>query len=753
MEHVNSGQKLAIPAATFNCMVDAAKDFKARQSRQGGGDQVFTTLDPVTVLLTNPDSVSFPRFHAAAIGEPAIPPDDQLSGGGMGSFFDAPNFEAALPAGTLTEKIAIIDEPIGTGDVETLNRAIISGCAVCRIKVNNESEQYARTVKDDTFLETAGAGQFRILWKEAEDAEDGLRWAYGIVNCAPSRGARRFEVVDVSDDEGYKIAIIDGNDPESGVAGWLYYKALSFVVDSVDTKTVTDDISVALCVSENSGTAPRYTPEWQYLETGDGLPTDGFGQIIAEVTIDTVNEKLVIKQLVFEDVVAPDTWQQYGVKSEFMLEWNYRADTEDYRLKVNAGQVIITGLSAMSAPSTGLAYLPVSALETTAAATTYFYLKVVERYTATIVETDNLADATTKVTDEFRKLLWSVEFDTRDGILFPVISRHFAGPVIVSDINPFAIPGYLAATQQTLTQYNGVWQWKKYCPCDDSPSSSGSIVPGGLAGFNGYFTVKPVGAMTVSVVDGYSDSEDICGYVRLTDGMHAVPKISSLAVSGSGYVILSINTAGTADTAITFDAAFDFEAETDAGIMQLPLAYVRVDSSGDTPVIAEVQQLQYDIPLLAVLNAYDGYFAVVDNFDNTVSVFSGEVRIDVFYPVDSDSFAVSASGYVILDIDATTGSLVNTLSFAADLTFEPVLNHIQIPLAYIEHGAKTLRDGSAGTGIILIQQLQYGPVTLDLLKFPALITDYDADKILLMVCDHGVYKWIEAGSCDASPGA
>ncbi|MFA6102167.1 MAG: hypothetical protein WCV67_03175 [Victivallaceae bacterium] len=224
LEHVNPGQKLRIPAATFNSMVDAAKDFEARQSRTGGGAKTYRSINPAFVLLSNPDGGSFERFRAAALAAPAIPPDDREEGGGLGVFFDAPNFAAALPAGTLTEQIAVLDEPSGAGDTATLSRAVVAGCCPCRIKVTDETAQYARTDAGQTYLVTAAAGQFRILWKEADDAPDGLRWAYGIVNAVPAEPGYTgyFKGVDVSTIAGMKISVIDGYSADEELCGYVY---------------------------------------------------------------------------------------------------------------------------------------------------------------------------------------------------------------------------------------------------------------------------------------------------------------------------------------------------------------------------------------------------------------------------------------------------------------------------------------------------------------------------------------------------
>ena len=725
MEHVNSGQKLAIPAATFNCMVDAAKDFKARQSRQGGGDQVFTRLDPVTVLLTNPDGKIFPRFHAAVIGEPAIPPDDQLSGGGMGSFFDAPNFKAMLAGGTLTETIAIIDDPISTGDINTLNRAIISGCSACLIKVNNETDQYARTFHDHTYLETAGSGQFRILWKEAVDSADGLRWAYGVVNCdsstAAALGYNGYFRTSRQSDTSVFVGAPRGWSEESidTVAGYVCFDDCMITIPTA-TLNFTHSDFVSLEVDIAAKTA--------ILKAEHSFPTFSGNIIrvpIAYVEFDATETKI-------QDVIQ----LQYGIV--------YLGTGSGYNgyfkvKKTAAMQLAVVDGYSDTEPQCGYVRLdnnfypvpPVSAMTVTGSG---HVILTIDRSAAVVAPALSIRFADDD-TDPF---------DFTAAPATDVIELPLAY-VLVDDSGSSPL---IAEIQQL--QY-------------DIPYGIVYLGAGIGSGYNGYFKVKKTAAMELAVVDGYSDSEVQCGYVRLDNNFYPVPKSSGMTVTGSGHVILTIDrsdavVAPALSIRFADDDAdpFDFTAAPETDVIELPLAYVLVDDSGSSPLIAEIQQLQYDIPCLLNTAPYDGYFAVTDVSDDyviAVSVAAGKILIDLFYDAGPVSITVDESGYIILDINTTTGIVVTNLLFNADINFELENNHIQIPIAYVKYGSKIMPDGTDGVGIYNIKQLQYGTLILDVLKFPALIQDYDADIKLVMVCDKGAYKWIEAGSCDASPGA
>jgi len=137
------------------------------------------------------------------------------------------------------------------------------------------------------------------------------------------------------------------------------------------------------------------------------------------------------------------------------------------------------------------------------------------------------------------------------------------------------------------------------------------------------------------------------------------------------------------------------------------------------------------------ISIIDGYSADED--------ICGYVYIDDFYPVDTvANLAVSASGYAILTIDTTNGDVVTSITFAADFESGSENDIVKIPLIYVN----VVTDGTGHKSIADIQQLQYGIVYLDLLKFPSLIDDYDDTKKMALIMDSGVYRFIEIGDCE-----
>ena len=80
MDHlrkVQSGQKLEIPAATFNSFVDAARDFKDRQrDKQSKPEPYFP--DSGIILVANQSGEDRNRFDVLGVTEPIIRPEANL---------------------------------------------------------------------------------------------------------------------------------------------------------------------------------------------------------------------------------------------------------------------------------------------------------------------------------------------------------------------------------------------------------------------------------------------------------------------------------------------------------------------------------------------------------------------------------------------------------------------------------------------------------------------------------------------------
>ena len=74
---VQRGDKLRIPAETFNTFIDAAKDF--RQRTQNRGQKPLPTFsDSGIVLVKNASGSDCERFDVLGIEQPIFPPSDNL---------------------------------------------------------------------------------------------------------------------------------------------------------------------------------------------------------------------------------------------------------------------------------------------------------------------------------------------------------------------------------------------------------------------------------------------------------------------------------------------------------------------------------------------------------------------------------------------------------------------------------------------------------------------------------------------------
>jgi len=122
--------------------------------------------------------------------------------------------------------------------------------------------------------------------------------------------------------------------------------------------------------------------------------------------------------------------------------------------------------------------------------------------------------------------------------------------------------------------------------------------------------------MNVSIIDGYSADEDICGYVYIDD-FYPINTAKDLDVSDSGYVLLTIDsTSKDVVCTITFDHEFDFPQDSEPDIQIIPIAYVSVvtgDDEDETKSISEIQQIQFGIPYLDLLK----FPSLITNYDDS----------------------------------------------------------------------------------------------------------------------------------------
>jgi len=173
MRKVLSGEKLQIPASTYNAFVDAAqaniaqKNFLTESNKNGESRKV---------IVQNNSGGNLDKFEILGIDSPIVDPDDNET-----DFQNRITLIGVTPedgsGGSGSDdhrgKFIVLQEPIPDGDI---GRGIISGETIVKINVEDEDHKYADvTDATSTYLTSSNSGSARILWKESGT---GVVWAY-----------------------------------------------------------------------------------------------------------------------------------------------------------------------------------------------------------------------------------------------------------------------------------------------------------------------------------------------------------------------------------------------------------------------------------------------------------------------------------------------------------------------------------------------------------------------------------------------
>ena len=164
---VHPGDRLRIQAETFNTMIDAAKDFLARQRNVGGGGPP-APLPPGMVWIRNDSGGHRARFDILGISDSVFSPSSQAD-----QFQAWPLVAGVTPNGqTHAGRFAVLAEPIASGEI---GRAWASGVLPVKVNIEKEEHRYA-DVNDGQAgsLKSAAVGAGVILWKESGT---GQKWA------------------------------------------------------------------------------------------------------------------------------------------------------------------------------------------------------------------------------------------------------------------------------------------------------------------------------------------------------------------------------------------------------------------------------------------------------------------------------------------------------------------------------------------------------------------------------------------------
>jgi hypothetical protein len=158
---VRRGDKVSIPAATWNNIVDATKAWKRQQyspirGAMNDGDISDLLKSNSTVLVKNSTDYDIPTSYQVMRLDAAIAetnPDPHTINNRIA-------FLGEIPANT-DNAVCILQSPLAIGDIGT---AVVSGVTVCKVKMIDEDHEWANpTPSEMGWLTSAATGQIRIL--------------------------------------------------------------------------------------------------------------------------------------------------------------------------------------------------------------------------------------------------------------------------------------------------------------------------------------------------------------------------------------------------------------------------------------------------------------------------------------------------------------------------------------------------------------------------------------------------------------
>ncbi|MCX5673925.1 MAG: hypothetical protein NTX87_02855 [Planctomycetota bacterium] len=171
LKKVHPGERLAMPAATFNTFVDAARDFLARQQGQEA-DPLQNRPRPGVVLVRNDSGEDCDCFAVLGIDGILYTPTDNEEG-----FKDRPALKGDTPtAPDHRGKFVVALQPIASGK---LGRCAATGIVPVQIAVTDEDHRFA-DISDGSrnTLASAPSGAARILYQESGT---GTKWGLVLV--------------------------------------------------------------------------------------------------------------------------------------------------------------------------------------------------------------------------------------------------------------------------------------------------------------------------------------------------------------------------------------------------------------------------------------------------------------------------------------------------------------------------------------------------------------------------------------------
>ncbi len=172
---VRDGEKLRIPARTYNAMIDAAADYA---NRKNNIDTDSKGLLHNMVYVKNTTGSAVDRLNILGITGTAIFP----------SANQPVVFSGVVPSSINHSdgRFVITAEPIANNSI---GRAYATGCVPVQVYIYDQTHNFADILNNDkTKLKSTPSGQATILWKESGT---GTKWSIIRFGAAPPTNIRR----------------------------------------------------------------------------------------------------------------------------------------------------------------------------------------------------------------------------------------------------------------------------------------------------------------------------------------------------------------------------------------------------------------------------------------------------------------------------------------------------------------------------------------------------------------------------------
>jgi len=210
---VSTGDKVRIPASTFNGFVDAARGHRERE-KYGAGTSAPIVAQSGIILIRNDTGGDLDRFSIVGLANPVITPTDNLQ-----RFKNGVAMTTATPAiPTYIGKIAIVQEPVKDGK---FGRALVSGVTPVKVDIiHNTMHPCADLVHGQTgYLESCQLGNARMLWHASGIGE---QWAVVQLSDSPTERGFWAEITAINSLGGnkWKYSYAEAYKNTAGYGGW-----------------------------------------------------------------------------------------------------------------------------------------------------------------------------------------------------------------------------------------------------------------------------------------------------------------------------------------------------------------------------------------------------------------------------------------------------------------------------------------------------------------------------------------------------